>query len=127
MISPEMFAEFALPILQEQCRRLNYSIYHWDGPGQIPHLDLLLSIPELTGIQWTPGAGNPAVDSPRWFPLYRRIQAAGKRLVLLDTPASGIARLLAELSPQGLLIHTTVASEAEAEQLLKDVRRWSVG
>ena len=51
MISPAMFAEFVLPHLQEQCRRLEFSIYHWDGPGQIPHPEYLLDIPELNGIQ----------------------------------------------------------------------------
>ncbi|NLJ25985.1 MAG: hypothetical protein GX354_11310 [Firmicutes bacterium] len=123
MISPGMFEEFVLPGLQEQCRQLDYSIYHWDGPGQIPHLDLLLSIPELTGIQWTPGDGNPRVDSPKWYPLYKRIQDAGKNLVLLDTPPRGIERLLKELSPKGLLIQTHVDSEEEARSLLKEVGR----
>lgn len=125
MFSPHMFEEFALPGLQEQCRRLDYSIYHWDGPGQIPHLDLLLSIPELTGIQWTPGDGQPGVDSPKWFPLYKRIQAAGKNLVLLGTPARGIEGILRELSPKGLLIQTYVGSEAEADSLLENVAKWS--
>ena len=68
-----------MPHLQEECRNLDWSIYHWDGPGQIPHLDLLLDIPELTGIQWVPGAGKPGTGSPKWFDLYRRIQARGKR------------------------------------------------
>ena len=74
MISPIMLAEFVLSHLQEQCRRLEYSIYHLDGPGQILHLDYLLEIPELNGIQWVPGAGQPGTGSSKCFPLYQRIQ-----------------------------------------------------
>ena len=46
------------------------------GPGELPHLDALLSIPELKGIQWIPGAGQP--DYTQWPEVYRKIRAAGK-------------------------------------------------
>jgi 5-methyltetrahydrofolate--homocysteine methyltransferase len=51
MISPKMFEEFVLPRLQKQCRWLDHAINHLDGPGQIPHLDMLLDIEELDGVQ----------------------------------------------------------------------------
>ena len=47
-----------------------------DGPGQLPHLDLLLSIPELKGIQWIPGDGQPNIT--KWPEVYRKIRKAGK-------------------------------------------------
>jgi len=125
MISPKMFAEFVAPDLQEQCRRLDYSIYHWDGPGQIGHLEALLEIPELDGIQWTPGAGNPGPESPCWFGLYRRIQAAGKRLVLLGVPRQGLEGLLRHLSPVGLQVSTSCASPEEADRLLEQAVAWT--
>ena len=125
MISPKQFEEFALPYLREQCRRLDHTIYHWDGPGQIPHLDLLLSIPELDGIQWTPGAGQPPPDSPRWFPLYKRIQERGKLLVLLGVSKESVKRLLSELSPRELLMRTQCDSEEEARNLLEEVQSWT--
>jgi len=125
MISPAMFEEFVVPHLQEQCRRLDHSIYHWDGPGQIPHLDLLLDIPELDGIQWVPGAGNPPVGSPKWFDLYKRIQAKGKLLVLQGMARQDVQRVLEELSPRGLLISTTCDSEQEARDLLRCAEQWS--
>jgi hypothetical protein len=53
------------------------SIYHWDGPGQIPHLGSLLDIKPLTAIQWTPGDGKPGACDECWFPFYRRIQEKG--------------------------------------------------
>ncbi len=76
MIGPEMFAEFVLPELAAACRRMEYPFYHLDGVGELPHLDMLLSIPELRGIQWVPGAGQK--DADQWPEVYRRIRAAGK-------------------------------------------------
>jgi 5-methyltetrahydrofolate--homocysteine methyltransferase len=125
MISPAMFEEFVLPDLQEQCRRLEHSIYHWDGPGQLPHLDLLLSIPELDAIQWTPGAGNPGPGSPKWFPLYRRIQEAGKGVVLLGIAPEDIEGVMGELSPKGLLMTTRTETEDQARDLLGNVEKWT--
>jgi len=124
MISPAMFEEFVLPWLREQCRRLEHTIYHWDGPGQIPHLDLLLGIPELDGIQWTPGAGNPDVGDECWYPLYKRILDAGKRLVLLGMAPKQIRSFISQMGYRGVLISTWVATPDEAEKLLKEVEAW---
>jgi len=125
MISPAMFEEFVLPHLQEECRNLDWSIYHWDGPGQIGHLDLLLDIPELTGIQWVPGAGKPGTGSPQWFELYRKIQARGKLLVLQGMDAADVQRVVETLSPKGLLIEVVrVGTPKEADDIVRCVHRW---
>jgi 5-methyltetrahydrofolate--homocysteine methyltransferase len=123
MISPEMFETFVAPDVQEQCRRLGHAIYHLDGPGQIPHLELLLDIPELDGIQWVPGSGNPACDAAVWFPMYRRILERGKSLVLqgFENPWS-IPALLDALPYPGLLLSVCFSREAEARDFLKAVR-----
>ena len=76
MIGPEMFEEFVKPELSACCRRLGCSFYHLDGPGQIPHLNSLLAIDELDGVQWVPGAGSKRCGE--WPELYREIAAAGK-------------------------------------------------
>jgi len=125
MVSPRQFKEFVLPDLKAQCERLDHTIYHWDGPDQIPHLDHLLSIPELNGIQWTPGAGQSNVDSSVWFPLYRRIQEKGKRLVLLGVQRQCVKYLLKSLSPKGLLIRTACTTEEEARDLLEKAKEWT--
>lgn len=123
VLSPRLFEAFALPLLREQCKRLDHTIYHWDGPGQIVHLDSLLSIKELDGIQWTPGAGQPGTSSPVWFPLYRKIQRKNKRLVLLGVDKESLDFLLKELSPRGLLIQTNCTTEDEARELMKRIGR----
>ena len=82
MISPDMFREFMVPVLTEMTRRLDYSVYHWDGPGALCHLDSLLSVPRLSMIQWTPGAGARDVTNPCWWPYYHRIIEGGKKVIL---------------------------------------------
>jgi hypothetical protein len=76
MIGPDTFKRFVMPELVATCRRLGNPFYHLDGPGALPHLDLLLSIPELKGIQWIPGAGQPPIT--QWPEVLKRIRAAGK-------------------------------------------------
>ena len=91
MISPDMFDEFVKPELTASCKRLKNAFYHLDGPGQLVHLDSLLSIEELKGIQWIPGGGSPGIR--HWPEVYRKIRDAGKLIQLfgdigdLDTVA----------------------------------------
>ena len=59
MVSPDMFEEFILDEVKRSCKRLDRSIWHLDGVGELQHLDYLLSIEELNGIQWVPGDGKP--------------------------------------------------------------------
>jgi 5-methyltetrahydrofolate--homocysteine methyltransferase len=76
MIGPDMFERFVLPSLQRDCELLDHTIYHLDGVGQIPHLDMLLGLENLDAVQWVYGAGQPT--APHWIDLYKRIEAAGK-------------------------------------------------
>jgi len=122
MLSPKLFEEFALPFIKEQCLRLDDTIYHLDGPGEIPHLDMLRNIPELSGIQWVPGAGNEPVESPNWFPLYKKVQESGKLLVVQGVSKENIEPLLRKLKPKGLLVSTYCATEEEARDLLSRIR-----
>jgi hypothetical protein len=123
MISPEMFAEFVLPGLIEQTEYLDYSIYHLDGPRAIRHLDLLLSIPGLNAIQWTPGDGNPEVGDPTWWPMYRKILAAGK-CVHLGPAFKDVEPLVRHLGNDGVYAATWAPSVEAADDLLKRARTW---
>jgi 5-methyltetrahydrofolate--homocysteine methyltransferase len=76
MISPKMFGSFVLPELQASCKLLPHTFYHLDGIGQIPHLDQVLNIAELNGLQWIPGDGKP--DSSNWPEIFQKAHAAGK-------------------------------------------------
>ena len=92
-----------------------------DGPDAIRHLDSLLSLPKLSGIQWIPGAGSPPMSE--WIPLLKRIQKAGK-LQHLICQKGEVRKLLRELEPEGILLDTICGSMKEAIQLISEVRRW---
>lgn len=119
MISPEMFAEFILPDLRWLTERLERSVYHLDGPGELPHLGHLLSLPRLNAIQWTPGDGREGVGDPRWFGLYEEIQAAGKGLVLLGVPPENLENLLRHVSPKGLYVSCRARDAGMAREMVK--------
>ncbi len=100
MISPRMFEEFVGPYLEEQCRRLDYSVYHLDGPSCVCHVDALLAIPELDAIQWTPDAAAPGTGSPEWYDLYRKVRQDGKSLLLLGVEPEQVEPLVRALGPE---------------------------
>jgi 5-methyltetrahydrofolate--homocysteine methyltransferase len=120
MISPDDFKRFVMPSLERICGFLDHSIYHWDGPGQIVHLEHLLSLPRLDGFQWVPGDGSEPVWDEKWFPLYEKVQAAGKVLVLHDLrSAENVMKICENFSPKGLWMSVTLGSEEEAKELLR--------
>ncbi|MHB9027033.1 MAG: trimethylamine corrinoid protein 2 [Armatimonadota bacterium] len=122
MISKEMFDEVFLPGIREECRQLEASIYHLDGPNALRHLDSLLDIPELNAIQWVYGAGHGRASD--WLPVYHQCQAAGKGLQL-NLEADELDLFMEELHPEGLWINVGgVQSREQAEGVLKKVGQW---
>ncbi len=121
MISPKMFNEHFLPALEQQTRWVERTIYHLDGPGAIRHLDALLALPRLTGIQWIQGEG--AAPTSQWLPLLRRIQAGGKLLQVYCKDWE-VETLVRELEPEGLLMITSTDSEEQARELLQKAPGW---
>jgi 5-methyltetrahydrofolate--homocysteine methyltransferase len=84
MISPDMFERFVMPDIAACCDAIDHAMYHLDGKGQIPHLDMLLSLERLRGIQWIPGDGAPPPE--QWLDLLKHIIDAGKLCQLYVTP-----------------------------------------
>ena len=124
MISPQMFERFVLPDLAACCEYLDHAFYHLDGKGEIPHLDMLLSLPRLRGIQWIPGAGSPPPQ--RWLPLLKRIREGGKLCQVYVTPA-GARRIVRELGGRGFILSINEPmSQAEADDFLHLLAREDV-
>ena len=120
MLSPEMFEEFVLPDLRWQTERMDRSVYHLDGPGELFHVKHLLSLPRLNAIQWTSGSGAEDIADERWFGLYEEIQAAGKGLVLLGVDPDKLENLLRHVSTRGLYI-TCRTQAARAGEIIRMV------
>lgn len=123
MISPGMFREFVQPYLREQCRRLDYPVYHWDGPDAVQHMDALMEIDELRAIQWTPGAGQPGPGDRSWWRLYRPVIDGGKSLMLCGVMPHEIDPLIEEFGPSRLNMTLWCRTEEEAIEIA-DRYRW---
>ncbi len=117
MLSPKWFRRFVLPDVVAQAEHMDYAIYHLDGPNQLPYVDDLIAEPSITGIQWVPGIGELSNESDKWFPLYRKIQEAGKNVIIESSPM-GLPRLYKQLDPRGLYVNTYMASAIDAKLFL---------
>ena len=83
MIGPEHFERFVkwdLELCINDSPRYNY--YHLDGPGQLIHLDSILSIRDLKCVQWVPGAGQKPVSA--WPEIYKKISIAEKNIWVIS-------------------------------------------
>lgn len=119
MISPKMFERFALPDLAACCDAIDHAFYHLDGNRAIPHLDMLLSLERLRGIQWVPGDGAPPPEA--WLPLLKRIRDAGK-LCQVSVSPEGARTIARELGGKGFAFYILQAMEkAEAEALIREI------
>ena len=121
MISPDQFNEFFLPSLKRQIDLVDRSIYHLDGEGQICHLDTLLSIEKLSGIQWVPEPRN--CDIRKFMPMLKRIRDAGKLVVLtgcLDSSET-VKMVLDGLGAEGVFISFSCESPEEADALVESL------
>jgi hypothetical protein len=123
MISPKMFNEFFLEELVEECRHLEASVYHLDGPDALCHLDSLLAVKELNAIQWIYGAGHGRPTD--WIDLYQRCQQAGKGLQFTGVQPDEIGTLMENLRPEGVWMAVSgVRDRDHAEHILKQISRW---
>lgn len=88
MVSPALFQEIFVPVLQKQSRYLDFPIYHLDGPSALRHLQVLLEMREVKAIQWVPGAGAPRILD--WIPLLQGIQIRGKKVIAYADPKEAL-------------------------------------
>ncbi len=116
MISEQMFEDFVIPELIEEIKFLDASVYHLDGPDALKHLDRLLQIEELKGIQWVYGAGQPT--AVHWIDVIKKIQNSGKSVQINAEPHE-LKTLLENVSPEGIMYCITAENEEQAKELVK--------
>jgi 5-methyltetrahydrofolate--homocysteine methyltransferase len=119
MLSPGTFSDLFLEALREECRYLDYSLYHLDGSEALRHLEALLSIEELDGIQWNPEPPL-APDPVEFAPFLRRVLDAGKK-VYVPCPPERIQPLLDAIGREGVFLSVACKEEARARAVLREL------
>lgn len=121
MIYTQMYEELVVGELLEELDFLDASIYHLDGPDALKHLDRLLAIDKLKGIQWVYGAGQPTAS--HWIPVLKKIQDAGK-MIQIDVVPEELDIMLENLKPEGVMYTMNARTEEEGRALMKKVERY---
>ncbi len=124
MIGVEDYRRFVQPFIREQCRKIDYTLYHLDGVGALHHLPALLEVDELNAIQWTPGVGEPQGGSPKWYDLYRRILDAGKSVMACWVTLDELRPLLDNIGGDGVHLEMDFHNEDEVEEAMKIVEEY---
>ena len=114
MISPKMFDKFVLPDLERAIQHTNHAFYHLDGEDAIAHLDALLSIEGLLGIQWVPEAGKP--QGAEWNWLFKRIKDGGK-LCQVYVNADEALKIVRGIGGRGMCLIITQHPQIPPEQI----------
>ena len=124
MISVDDYRRFVQPFIQEQCQKIDYTLYHLDGVGAMHHLDALLEIKELNAIQWTPGVGEPQGGSPKWYDLYKKILASGKSIMACWVTLDELRPLLDNIGGDGVHLEMDFHNEREVEQAMRIIEEY---
>jgi len=122
MISPEQYDKFVHPALQDETDFLDHSFLHLDGPGALIHLDRILELKKLDGIQWVSGAGNR--EMKEWFDVFEKCQKGGKKLVIYGLQTlDEVKYYMKRLKPNGLCLYIGEKTEKEFDEIDKWLRK----
>jgi len=112
MISPDMFARWVAPALEEEASLVRHAYYHWDGAGALVHKDVLFGIRGLHTLGFLPGEGKGRhID---YLDVLKECQRAGKAVHVGGTLAECQA-MHRELAPDRVIYSPSVATPAEAD------------
>ncbi len=123
MISPSSFAEFSMPILRQEVKGMTHNVYHVDGKGVANHLDQILSLPEINGIQWVQDPHKQAIM--QWVPLVKKVLTAGKSIIV-DLRHSELEDFIAAMdSPKGIYFWISTNDEEEQRAIINRLEKWA--
>lgn len=120
LISENAFSEYIEPTTQREIEMLDSSIFHLDGTGALRHLDKLLKMEKLGGVQWVYGEGQPTARA--WRNVVEKIQNAGKNLQINVMPEE-IEEVCSFVKPEGAHFCIWTPDEAAAKSVLKRVEK----
>ena len=115
LIGPKMFARWVLPELEEEAAPVANVYYHWDGPTQLAHEDVLCSSKSTYTIQYQmrDRRGSP-ID---YLELYERLQQKGKGIHFWGSPDE-LKVAHRRLRPERVVYSMSTGSPREADALL---------
>jgi hypothetical protein len=117
LIGPDDFKAVCMPSLKEQARRAGLCVIHLDGPEAARHAATLAEDPDMTAVQYTPGAGTPSALAK--LPMFRMFQKH-KRPLFIECPADEVKQLAQALDPRGCVLRVSgLASRQQAEALIQ--------
>ena len=110
-----------LPSLRREAAFVGKMVYHLDGSGELPHIDQLLTVDNLHAVQWV---AEPALErelNETWYPLYKKIIDAGKKIVIYYLPPDieAVRKLLTSFPKECFYLEFYVETESEADDLLR--------
>lgn len=120
-ISPAHYNEFCLPITRKEASFFRHNVFHMDGPGVARHLDSILTLPHVVAVQWVQGA-NANAPIMQWVPLIRKIQQAGKS-VIVDLQVEELDDFIKAVDPAGIMFWVN-AEPKDQRDILRRVARW---
>ena len=119
-----MWRRFVLPGVEEEVNYLDRCFYHLDGKQQLLHLDDLLALPNLDGIQWVSGAGQPEMFLPCWRDVLKKILAAGKKVVIYGhMNLEAVKDVHRDLGPEGVVYQIFGSTREEIESVIEWLER----
>lgn len=115
MISPEQFEQHFVWEVEQRTSMHPRTLFHLDGENALIHLNRILRMPSLTGVQVqaTPHCHSAAF----WLPYLRQIQSAGKTICIEVTSEGEVLLLCRELKPAGLFIRGWLDDAAVVRRL----------
>ena len=117
VLSPRLYREFLQPVDREAARHFPSAFIHLHTNSMFLY-DLFLEVQEIRCFQvnYEVGSGGPAIDG--MIPALRKIQAAGRPLLVRGSFTPDELRVLGDrLDPRGLYLYIMVGSPAEADSL----------
>ena len=119
MVSDDFFMEFIDEPLRKMVDFHERVMFHLDGENAVVHLDRILAIENLTGVQVQ---ATPYVQSAElWVPYIQKIQAAGKVVWIEARHKEDVRYLIENCQPEGLFIKAWADTYEEALEIEKMV------
>jgi hypothetical protein len=121
ILNPELFGEFAKTGLEQSSALSPYNLVHLHLTA-LHVLDDVLSIPTVRAVEICIDEGFGNQDPRMYMDAYKKIQRAGKSLVVHGYMTADDAVFLHEnLSPQGLCLNAVVEGPKEAREINRAV------